>query len=305
MNHELYMRNALNLARRGIGETSPNPSVGCVVVKDGVIISRARTAKNGRPHAEAIALDKVNAKGATLYVTLEPCSHHGKTPPCAEKIIKSGIAEVVIACKDPDPRVNGRGIKMLEKAGIKVTFGICEKEALEVNRGFIKRIQNGLPFVTLKAAISADGKYLEGKGKPTWITGELARNYVHLLRSRNDILITGTGTMKADNPKLNVRLNGMGESSPKVLVLSKSDLRKTLKSLAKNGANNVLVEAGPTLSNAFIKSGLVDELIIIQSPTKLSKKGKDYFAKTALKNFKQICVKEIGEDKIITLTPKT
>ena len=311
MSHEKFMQIALNLARRGIGNTGPNPTVGCVVVQDGVILSQGRTAKGGRPHAESIALDNINAKGASIYVTLEPCSHHGKTPPCAEKIIKAKPAEVVVACTDPDPRVNGNGIKMLRDAGIKVTTGISEKEALQINRGFFKRIKTGIPFVTLKAAISADGKFAAGQGKPVWVTGELARNYVHLLRSRADVLITGTGTILADKPQLNLRLAGLEDTSPQVIVVGKSKislqknwLQKTgalkaiLQDLGTSGTNNVLVESGSTLANAFIKAGLVDELIIIQSPKNLGKYGQDYFAKNALDSFHLKSEQEIGIDKI-------
>lgn len=316
MKSETFMKIALNLARRGIGNTGSNPSVGCIIVKDGVILAQGRTAKNGRPHAEDIGLRAagLKAKGATAYVTLEPCSHHGKTPPCAEKLIKSGIAEVVITCLDPDPRVNGRGIKILKKAGIKVTLGECEKEALEINKGFFKRIETGLPYVTLKAAISADGKFLEGSGKPNWVTGELARNYVHLLRSRNNVLITGTGTIIADNPQLNVRLNGLEDTSPKVLVMGKRKIKnfeqtqktihQTLTQLAKEGVNNVLLEAGSTLANAFIKEKMVDEIIIIQSTKKLGTKGKNYFAPHALANFKQVSEQFMGEDRILVYSRK-
>jgi diaminohydroxyphosphoribosylaminopyrimidine deaminase/5-amino-6-(5-phosphoribosylamino)uracil reductase len=315
--HQKFMQIALNLARRGIGNTAENPTVGCVVVHDGIILSEGRTAKNGRPHAESVALDNINAKGASIYVTLEPCSHHGKTPPCAEKIIKAKPAEVVVACTDPDPRVNGKGIKMLRDAGIKVTTGICEKEALQINRGFFKRIKTGMPFVTLKAAISADGKYASGNGKPVWVTGELARNYVHLLRSRADALITGTGTVLADNPQLNVRISGLEDTSPQVIVVGKSKvnlqknwqqktgaLKTILQDLGANGTNNLLIEAGSTLANAFIKAGLVDELIIIQSPKNLGKNGVDYFEPNATKSFKQISAMQLGDDKIITLCPK-
>ena len=312
--HDKFMRIALNLASRGIGETAPNPSVGCVIVKDGIIISQGRTGVGGRPHAEAIAIKKAGkqAKGSTIYVTLEPCSHYGQTPPCAENIIKAKPAEVVVACLDPDKRVNGRGIKMLMEAGIKVTLGIGEDEAQNINRGFIKRIQDKLPFVTLKAAISSDGKYLKGKGKPTWVTGELARSYVHLLRSRSDCLITGTGTVIADKPQLNVRLPGLEHTSPLVIVAGRrkvegfrpkyAPLKTILEDLAKEGVNNVLVESGPTLTAAFLRENLVDELIIISSPNELGKKGDDYFKKDALKNLRQISQKEIGMDKIQIFT---
>ena len=310
MNHEFFMQIALNLARRGVGNTGTNPSVACVVVKDGIITSTGRTHKSGRPHAEAIALKNINAKGSTLYITLEPCSHHGLTPPCAEAVIKAKPAEVVVACLDPDSRINGRGLKMIAEAGIKVTLGVGEKEALHINRGFISRVTKARPFVTLKAAISADGKYLEGTGKPQMFTGDLAQKYVHILRSRSNVLITGTGTIIADNPQLNVRLPGLEDTSPEVLVMGKRKIKtkfsqtqnsitQTLKDLAAKGINDVLLESGSTLANAFIKEKMVDEIIIIQSPKKLGTKGKDYFAPNALKNFQKTSENVIGDDRII------
>jgi diaminohydroxyphosphoribosylaminopyrimidine deaminase/5-amino-6-(5-phosphoribosylamino)uracil reductase len=293
-----------------VGNTGSNPSVGCVVVKDGEIIAQGATAKDGRQHAEAIALKKAGskAKGSTIYVTLEPCAHHGKTPPCASALIKAKPKEVVVACLDPDPRVNGRGVKMLAEAGIKVTLGVGEKDALDINKGFFKRIQKNMPYVTLKAATSSDGKYLEGDGKPKFITGELARNYVHLLRSRADCIITGTGTIIADKPQLNVRLSGLEDTKPEVIVAGKrkitgyktenESLKNILKKLAENGVNNVLVEAGPTLAGSFIKEKLVDEVILIEAPKKLGSKGKDYFARGALKAYRKTLERKIDMDKI-------
>ncbi len=313
--HDKFMKIALNLARRGIGETAPNPTVGCVIVKDGVILAQGRTAKGGRPHAEAVAISKAKGKtkGSTIYVTLEPCSHYGKTPPCAESIIKAKPAEVVVACLDPDKRVNGSGIKMLIEAGIKVTLGIGEDEAQDINRGFITRTRTKLPFVTLKAAMASDGKYLQGKGKPQWVTGELSRNYVHLLRSRADCLITGTGTIIADKPKLDVRLPGLEHMSPLVIVAGRrkvdgfrakfAPLKTILEDLANEGVNNVLLESGPTLAAAFLREKLVDELIIIEAPKKLGSKGRDYFKpetqKLIAKHFRKTSEKHIGMDKII------
>lgn len=315
MKPDFYMNMALSLARRGIGNTGPNPTVGCVIVKDGVIIAEGRTAPNGRPHAETIALKKAGdkAKGASVYVTLEPCSHHGKTPPCAEALIEAKPAEVIIACLDPDSRVNGRGIKMLAEAGIKITLGTGEKEALEINRGFIKRIKHGIPFVTLKVATSLDGKYLKGTGKARMFTSDNAQRYVHLLRSRADVLLTGTGTILADSPKLNVRLPGLEDTSPRIVVLGKrklpekyqklatrSPLLTTLKELAAEGVNYALVEAGPALAASFIKEGLVDELQIIESPEKLGSDGEGYFApeikKLLPKNFRKTAEKQLGVD---------
>ncbi len=227
MNDERYMQMALELARGGLGRTWPNPTVGCVVVKTGEIISRARTANGGRPHAEALALQSaIGNRQSTIYVTLEPCSHHGKTPPCAEALINAGVAKVVIGCGDPDPRVSGKGVEILRAAGIEVVTGVLEKECREVNKGFFKVIEKGLPYVMLKAAMSADGKYLSGDGKPRWMTGEKAREEVHRLRSIYDAILTGTGTILADNPRLDCRLAGLEDSSPVKIVVGKTAIPK-------------------------------------------------------------------------------
>ncbi len=321
MSDKKYMQIALNLAHRGLGRTWPNPSVGCVIVKDGEIIARTRTANSGRPHAESLALKNINAKNATVYVTLEPCSHHGKTPPCAEALVEAGVAEVVIGCIDSDKRVSGNGIKILEKAGIKVTTGILEKECRELNKGFFKHVEKALPYVMLKIAVSKDAKYLSGDGKPKWVTGELARNYVQLLRSQYEAILTGTGTVLADNPQLNCRLSGMEDFSPVKIVVGETvipktanifngketwlysgDLKRVLKALAERGITRIMVEAGPTLSNAFLKAGLVDEVVIFQSPQVLGKHGDDFFAPKALDKFHKIDEREIGDDLMLRLT---
>jgi diaminohydroxyphosphoribosylaminopyrimidine deaminase/5-amino-6-(5-phosphoribosylamino)uracil reductase len=216
-----HMRHALALAARGLGEVAPNPAVGCVIVKDGVVVGRGRTAKGGRPHAEpqALAMAGEAARGATAYVTLEPCSHHGHTPPCAKSLIDAGVARVVVAVGDPDTRVNGEGIAWLRMAGVDVTTGVCEQEAAELNAGFFMKVRHARPLVTLKIAQSLDGKIATATGESQWITGETARAYGHLLRARNDAILIGAGTAKADDPMLTCRLPGLEGRKPLRVVL--------------------------------------------------------------------------------------
>ena len=214
---------ALSLGRQGMGRVWPNPAVGCVIVKDGVIIARARTADGGRPHAETAALAQAGqaAKGATAYVTLEPCAHHGKTPPCAEALIAAGITRVVVAAGDPDPRVAGKGIRMLRDAGIAVQTGVMAQEAQEDHHGFFLRIMQNRPFVTLKLAGTLDGRIATASGESKWITGPAARRAVHMMRSRHDAVMIGAGTARADDPSLTVR--GLGiDHQPVRVVLSRS-----------------------------------------------------------------------------------
>lgn len=220
--HDLaHMRHALTLAARGLGEVAPNPAVGCVIVKDGVVIGRGRTAKGGRPHAEPQALAQAGdaARGATAYVTLEPCSHHGHTPPCTKALIDAGVARVVVATSDPDPRVNGEGIAWLKQAGIAVETGVCEKEAAALNEGFFLKVQRHRPLVTLKLAQSLDAKIATATGESRWITSEPARAYGHLLRARHDAILIGAGTAAADDPSLTCRLPGLEQRSPLRVVL--------------------------------------------------------------------------------------
>jgi len=205
-----YMALALSIGQRGLGLTWPNPSVGCVIVKHGQILARACTHAGGRPHAEPQALAQAGqaAQGATAYVTLEPCSHHGKTPPCAEALIKAGIARVVIGISDPDPRVAGKGIAILEAAGIEVTTGVLAAEATKLTEGFLSRITKGRPLITLKLATSFDGRIATASGESRWITGPTARSYVHRLRAISDAVMIGSGTALADDPTLDVRPTG-------------------------------------------------------------------------------------------------
>ncbi|WP_368073614.1 bifunctional diaminohydroxyphosphoribosylaminopyrimidine deaminase/5-amino-6-(5-phosphoribosylamino)uracil reductase RibD [Tateyamaria omphalii] len=217
-----FMSLALALGRRGQGRTAPNPAVGCVIVQGTRIIGRGWTQPGGRPHAETEALAQAGDKaaGATAYVTLEPCAHHGKTPPCADALVAAGIARVVIATGDTDPRVDGAGIAILQAAGIDVTTGICEDEAQADHAGFLMRTELGRPFVTLKLASSFDGRIATGTGESQWITGPMARRHVHAMRARHDAVMVGGGTARHDDPALTVR--GMGDiTQPARIVVSR------------------------------------------------------------------------------------
>ena len=223
---ERFMSLALALGRRGLGNTWPNPAVGAVVVKDGNVIGRGWTQPGGRPHAETEALARAGAaaRGATLYVTLEPCSHHGKAPPCAVAIIAAGIARVVSAFEDPNPQVAGQGHARLRAAGIAVDIGLKADDAARDNDGHIRRIRDRRPHVTLKLAVSADGKAGLGGRKPVAITGEAANAHVHLMRAMHDAILIGIGTALSDDPLLTCRLPGMEKRSPVRVVLDR-DLR--------------------------------------------------------------------------------
>src|SRR4051812_12612106 len=219
-----FMQLALALGKRGQGRTWPNPAVGAVIVRDGVIVGRGWTKAGGRPHAEPEALLRAGeaARGATLYVTLEPCSHFGKSPPCADAVIAAGIKRVVAAIEDPNPEVAGQGHARLRAAGITVDVGLCAAEAAFDHAGHFRRIRDRRPHVTLKLAVSPDGKIGAAGGKPVAITGEAVRDRVHLLRARSDAILVGIGTVLADDPLLTCRLPGMGARSPVRVVLDRS-----------------------------------------------------------------------------------
>lgn len=216
-----HMRAALGLARRGLGRVWPNPSVGCVLVADGRVIGRGHTAHGGRPHAETQALIMAGpaSKGATAYVTLEPCSHYGVTPPCAQSLINAGVTRVVVAMQDPDPRVSGRGLAMLRNKGIEVLLGLENEAAMALNAGFVSRIERGRPLITLKIASSLDGRIATHLGESQWITGPAARALGHFLRADHDAILIGSGTALADNPRLDCRLPGLGSASPLPIVI--------------------------------------------------------------------------------------
>ena len=217
------MKRALKLAARGRFTTSPNPAVGCVIVRNGMIIGEGYHHKAGEPHAEIMAMRSAGSSvaGATCYVTLEPCSHYGRTPPCAKALVKAGVKRVVIACGDPNPQVAGRGVKILRDAGIIVDVGLYENKALKLNRAFFKSIVKNVPYVTVKIGMSLDGKIALSDGRSKWITSAKSRQGVQKMRAESDAIITGSGTVIADNPMLNVRYDELSEK-----VYDKYDINK-------------------------------------------------------------------------------
>lgn len=231
-----FMKRALALARRG--RTSPNPMVGAVIVRDGVIVGEGFHPRAGEPHAEVFAINAAGslAEGADLYVTLEPCSHFGRTPPCADAVIKAGIKRVFAAMVDPNPKVSGSGIRRLQDAGIHVEVSMMEPEARELNRGFIKRVTTGMPFVLWKAAMSLDGKIATNSGDSRWITGERSRKEVHKLRNTHDAVITGVGTILADDPELTVR-GIRGAVNPAIVVVDSRASTPPTARILKSGAS--------------------------------------------------------------------
>lgn len=290
-----HMKQALSAARRGLGRVWPNPSVGCVIVKNGHVIAKARTGNGGRPHAEVLALKKAGrqAKGATAYVTLEPCAHEGETPSCARLLVEEGVGRVVVACVDPDPRTAGQGVELFKQAGIEVHEGVCQQEALDLNKGFILRVTKNRPLVTLKCATSADGKMAMASGESKWITGEKARADVHKLRARHDAILTGIGTVLADDPQMTNRskvsknnpvrivLDPKGKLpddariDPDIVLSDTYDLKAVLADLAERGLTRVLVEAGPRVLGSFLQAGLWDELHWYRAPKILGGKACD------------------------------
>lgn len=221
-----HMSHALGLGRRGLGRCWPNPAVGCVIVAGDRVVGRGWTQPGGRPHAEAVALVQAGAAagGATAYVTLEPCAHHGKTPPCAEALIAAGVTRVVSAIEDPDPRVAGRGHAMLRGAGVQVDTGMLAEQAREDLAGFLSRVERGRPIVTLKLASSFDGRIATATGESRWITGPQARRHVHAMRAGHDAVMVGAGTARADDPMLDVRDLGMPYQPVRIVVTRRLDL---------------------------------------------------------------------------------
>lgn len=310
-----YMARALELARKGLYSTHPNPRVGCVIVRDGQVVGEGWHVRAGEPHAEVHALRQAGelARGACAYVTLEPCSHHGRTPPCAEALVKAGVARVVAAMQDPNPQVAGQGLKRLADVGIEVASGVLEAEARALNPGFLKRMEHGLPFVRVKLAMSLDGRTAMASGESQWITGPAARSAVQRLRARSSVVLTSAQSVLADNARMTVRADELGldadstalamarppvrvlidgrlrlpltapffQAGPVLVVTAAApvaqyaqaghdllslpgtdghvDLPALLRELARRGASEVLVEAGPGLAGAFAQQGLVDE----------------------------------------------
>jgi diaminohydroxyphosphoribosylaminopyrimidine deaminase/5-amino-6-(5-phosphoribosylamino)uracil reductase len=272
-----WVAEAVALGTAARGRSAPNPNVGCVIVSPGgKIVGRGATAAGGRPHAEAIALKQAGrrAKGATVYVTLEPCAHASERgPACADLLIKAKPARIVIALRDPDPRTSGKGIKRLRTAGIEVTLGVGREAAKRSLAGWLTRMQLGRPRITLKLALSIDGKIALPSGESKWITGEDARRHVHLERARSDMILVGRGTYLADAPKLDVRLPGLEDRSPRRALLTRGEAVKGWEVLDSpqdvfrlHDVNDLLVEGGSATATAFLAAGLVDRLLIYRAP---------------------------------------
>jgi diaminohydroxyphosphoribosylaminopyrimidine deaminase/5-amino-6-(5-phosphoribosylamino)uracil reductase len=300
------MAAALSLAARNLGQTWPNPAVGCVIVDQaGHVVGRGFTQRGGRPHAETEALKMAGerAKGGTAYVTLEPCSHHGKTPPCAEALVAAGIKRCVAAIEDPDPRVSGGGLAKLKEAGIAIETGVLAAQARDLNIGFLTRVATGRPFVALKLATSLDGRIATKAGDSRWITGEAARAFGHRLRATHDAIAVGSGTILADDPELTCRIPGLEHRSPVRLVFDRRgrtpatakvmtqhpptwvigerpvknaaqfiEIKKNIEpadvlaKLGEAGLTRILVEGGAVLATALLKAGLIDRLYWFRAP---------------------------------------
>jgi len=271
------MAEAVRLGEAARGRSAPNPNVGCVIVSAaGEIVGRGGTAPGGRPHAEAVALDQAGseARGATVYVTLEPCAHRSsRGPDCAGLLADAGPARVVIALKDPDARTVGKGIKRLRAAGIEVKLGSGRKAAAESLSGWLTRLKLGRPRVTLKLALSIDGKIALPSGESKWITGEDARKHVHLERARSDMILVGRGTYQADAPRLDVRLPGLEDWSPRRALLTRGETVEGWEILQSpedvyrlHDVNDLLVEGGSSTATAFLAADLVDRIIIYRAP---------------------------------------
>jgi diaminohydroxyphosphoribosylaminopyrimidine deaminase / 5-amino-6-(5-phosphoribosylamino)uracil reductase len=269
------MAAALALAERGVGRTGNNPSVGCIVVKENIVVGHGWTQPGGRPHAEAIALAEAGAQaeGATVYVTLEPCAHISERGlACASRLVAAKPARVVAALQDPDLRTAGKGFARLKAAGIAVDVGVLASDAAAVLAGFISRVVRGRPYVTLKLATSLDGQIAMADGSSRWITGDAARAHAHVERARCDAILAGAGTVKADNPALDVRLAGMESRSPRRIMLGSGDPPDGWEALHAPGdirdldCNNLLVEGGALAASSFLRAGLVDRLLLYRAP---------------------------------------
>ncbi|WP_323799194.1 bifunctional diaminohydroxyphosphoribosylaminopyrimidine deaminase/5-amino-6-(5-phosphoribosylamino)uracil reductase RibD [Parasphingorhabdus sp.] len=272
-----YMATALALSQRGRGQTGANPNVGCVIVKQGVIVGRGWTQPGGRPHAEEMALAQAGAaaRGADIYVTMEPCAHEStRGPTCSISIIEAKPKRVIVATLDADERTRRRGIDRLGDAGITVSVGIREVEARRAMAGFLCRVENSRPFVTLKLAMSLDGCIAMADGSSQWITGDQARAHAHLERARNDAILVGAGTARTDRPGLDVRLDGLADRSPQPVVLgTDKDMPEHWLQIDEPTAiadladiNWLLVEGGAKTAASFLQAGLVDRLLLYRAP---------------------------------------
>lgn len=336
LSKESIINKCIKLAKKGAGAVSPNPLVGCMILKNGKTIGKGFHKKSGSPHAEVNAINNAiskgySVKGADLYVTLEPCNHFGKTPPCTDLIIKSGIKNVYIGMKDPNPLVNGKGISKMQNAGIKVIKDIKEKECIELNKIFVKNTEKKLPYVSLKIAQSIDGKIALNNFSSKWITGSEAREFVQQLRYNNDAILVGANTIKKDNPELTYRgkkkkelkriilTNESSKISENITVfsdkyslntylinseISKSGYRKILSELYNMGITSVLVEGGAFVFSKFLEFNLFDDIYILMAP-KIIGKGISSFANFEItnlnksKNLRLIYTKKIGDDILL------
>ena len=325
-----FMAEAVRIAKRGLFTADPNPRVGCVIVKEGAVVGRGWHQWAGQAHAEVNALADAGeaARGATAYVTLEPCCHFGKTPPCVQALIAASVKRVVVAMQDPHDLVAGRGIAQLREAGMEVEVGVLEAQARALNPGFIHRCEHQRPWVRCKMAMSLDGRTALANGESQWITSEASRRDVHYWRARSSAVLTGSGTVCADNPRLTARLHNIDETEvqqPWRIILSKDlkippssqllhseggavliyhaehgqrallndvsqtqcavvgikeeqlDLHAVLADLAQRQINEVLVEAGATLAGAFLRAGLVDELLVYMAPHVMGDRARGLF----------------------------
>jgi diaminohydroxyphosphoribosylaminopyrimidine deaminase / 5-amino-6-(5-phosphoribosylamino)uracil reductase len=293
-----WMGLALCMAARGLGRTGESPAVGCVIVKDGLLVGRGETKPGGRPHAEYVALQQAGAaaRGATLYVTLEPCAHPSpRGPTCARLIPEFGITRVVCALIDPDPRTQGQGIALLKQEGIAITLGVEEGDARALLAGWLKRLATGKPQVSVKLATSADGAMALANGQSRWITGVEAREHGHSLRARHDAILVGSATVEADDPGLDVRLPGLEAFSPRpliwsqrwqhipsayklanrpdALVLNEASVPDLLARIGALGINHLLVEAGPKIITSMLQADAVDTLYWYRAPLVLGGRG--------------------------------
>ncbi|MCO8102421.1 bifunctional diaminohydroxyphosphoribosylaminopyrimidine deaminase/5-amino-6-(5-phosphoribosylamino)uracil reductase RibD [Acinetobacter indicus] len=350
---QIWMQRAIELARLGQYSTKPNPNVGCVLVKDRQLVGEGYHPRAGQPHAEVFALRDAGdaARGATAYVTLEPCAHYGRTPPCAKGLVEAGVARVVVACPDPNPLVAGKGVQILRDAGIQVEVGVLEQQAHQLNLGFLKAMATGQPYVRLKVASSLDGRTAMASGESKWITGNPARLDVQHWRAISAVVITGIETVLADDCQLNVRQLAIHQdissiAQPKRLVLDRQgrlpltaklleqpdsvmvmgpyraelealgviqlevqSLDQLLRTLVQQyQLYDVLIEAGATLSTAFLQQQLVDEVISYVAPTLLGRSARAMFQAEFERmaqqlRFKLCDVTQFGDDVRLRLTP--
>lgn len=270
------MAAAIALSGRGRGLSTPNPNVGCLIVRDGCVVGRGWTQKGGRPHAEAQALEQAmdRARGATAYVTLEPCFHLSpRGPRCADLMARAGVERVVIALRDPDPRTDGQGAEHLHAHGVAVEMGLMAQEAARAMAGFVLRQTVGRPHVTVKLGLSLDGRIALGDGRSRWITGPDARRHAHVERARHDAILVGGGTLRTDAPGLDVRVAGLEDRSPRRVLLSRGEppagwerigAPEEIANLAR--VDHLLVEGGAETAAAFLRAGLVDRLLFYRAP---------------------------------------